>query len=35
MKKLFKKHPGFDFSNAEMNGMVPDPKKFMGGLNYK
>ena len=27
-------NPGFDFSGAEMNGMVPDPKNFMGGMDY-
>ncbi|OLQ16288.1 CS domain protein [Cryptosporidium hominis] len=23
---------GFDFSNAEFNGNIPDPRNFMGGL---
>jgi len=28
-------HPGFDFSGATMNGNVPDPRKFMGGVSHK
>lgn len=27
-------NPGFDFSGAEFNGSVPDPKTFMGGVGY-
>jgi hypothetical protein len=27
-------NPGFDFSNAEFNGNVPDPQSFMGGVKY-
>lgn len=27
-------NPGFDFSGAEFNGAVPDPKTFMGGVGY-
>lgn len=23
---------GFDFSDAEINGNVPDPRNFMGGM---
>ena len=26
-------NPGFDFSQADFNGQVPDPKNFMGGLD--
>ncbi|QDZ19392.1 CS domain-containing protein [Chloropicon primus] len=26
-------HPGFDFSGAEVNGVVPDASTFMGGIN--
>jgi len=25
-------HPGFDFSGAEVNGAVPDPRTFMRDL---
>ncbi|MCQ2819423.1 MAG: NudC domain-containing protein [archaeon] len=32
LKERFQEqHPGFDFSDAEINGNVPDPQKFMGG----
>lgn len=35
MKERFQEeNPGFDFSNAEFNGMIPDPQKFMGGVKY-
>lgn len=27
-------NPGFDFSGANFNGNVPDPKTFMGGVGY-
>ncbi len=27
-------NPGFDFSNAQFNGSVPDPQTFMGGVKY-
>lgn len=27
-------NPGFDFSNAQFNGSVPDPQSFMGGVKY-
>jgi len=27
-------HPGFDFSGAEFNGAIPDPREFMGGVKY-
>ena len=26
--------PGFDFSGADFNGMVPDARSFMGGVKY-
>ena len=36
LKERFQEeHSGFDFSDAQINGNVPDPKKFLGGLNYK
>jgi hypothetical protein len=25
-------HPGFDFSGAKVNGEVPNPRTFMGGM---
>mmetsp|Transcript_54857 Transcript_54857/g.128243 ORF Transcript_54857/g.128243 Transcript_54857/m.128243 type:complete len:246 (-) Transcript_54857:184-921(-) len=35
MRERFQEeHPGFDFSNAEFNGNVPDASKFMGGVGY-
>ena len=36
MKERFQEeNPGFDFSNAEFSGSCPDPRTFMGGVNYK
>ena len=32
LERFSKENPGFDFSNAQMNGNVPDPKEFMGGV---
>ena len=34
LERFSEEHPGFDFSRAEVNGNVPDPRKFMGGLDY-
>ena len=34
MMCLAKQYGGFDFQDAEINGNVPDPKTFLGGLNY-
>jgi len=35
MKERFQQeHPGFDFSQAQFSGAAPDPRKFMGGLDY-
>lgn len=28
-------HPGMDFRDAEFNGTVPNPRTFMGGVNYE
>jgi hypothetical protein len=25
---------GFDFSNAEVTGTAPDPRTFLGGVDY-
>lgn len=35
LERFQEENPTFDFSNCEMNGNVPDPRKFMGGLNYQ
>lgn len=34
LERFQEEHAGFDFSDAEVNGMVPDPKEFMGGIKY-
>lgn len=31
-RSSFVKHPSFDFSGAEFNGMVPSAREFMGGV---
>lgn len=35
LERFQAENPGFDFSGAEFNGNVPDPKTFMGGVGYK
>ena len=35
LERFQEENPGFDFSGADVNGMVPDPDKFMGGVSYK
>lgn len=32
LERFQEEHPGFDFSNAEFNGNVPDARTFMGGI---
>lgn len=32
LDRFQEEHPGFDFSGAEINGMVPDARDFMGGI---
>ena len=32
LDRFQEEHPGFDFSNADFNGMVPEAKDFMGGV---
>ncbi|KAH8582936.1 CS domain-containing protein [Cryptosporidium sp. chipmunk genotype I] len=32
LERFQRENPGFDFSNAEFNGNIPDPRKFMGGI---
>ena len=34
-ERFAEEHPGFYFSGAEINGNVPDPSKFMGGVSYR
>ena len=34
LERFQEENPGFDFSGADVNGMVPDPKEFMGGVKY-
>mmetsp|Transcript_4039 Transcript_4039/g.5953 ORF Transcript_4039/g.5953 Transcript_4039/m.5953 type:complete len:237 (-) Transcript_4039:204-914(-) len=33
LERFQREHPGFDFSGAKFNGMAPDARKFMGGIN--
>jgi len=33
LQRFQEENPGFDFSGAQFNGMAPDPKSFMGGIN--
>mmetsp|Transcript_12552 Transcript_12552/g.29826 ORF Transcript_12552/g.29826 Transcript_12552/m.29826 type:complete len:157 (+) Transcript_12552:140-610(+) len=32
LERFQEENPGFDFSGADFNGQVPDPKTFMGGI---
>ncbi|KAM3142234.1 NudC domain-containing protein 2 [Paramecium bursaria] len=32
LERFQQEHPGFDFSSADVNGMVPDARTFMGGI---
>jgi hypothetical protein len=34
LERFGEENAGFDFSDAEINGNVPDPKTFMGGIKY-
>lgn len=34
LERFQEEHPGFDFSNAEVNGMVPNARDFMGGVKH-
>lgn len=35
MRERFQEeHPGFDFSQADFNGTVPDARDFMGGVKH-
>ncbi|KAH0473997.1 MAG: hypothetical protein KVP17_002439 [Porospora cf. gigantea B] len=33
LERFHREHPGFDFSQASVNGNVPDARDFMGGLD--
>jgi hypothetical protein len=35
LERFQEENPGFDFSNAEFNGAVPDPQTFLGGVKYR
>jgi hypothetical protein len=32
LERFQEEHPGFDFSDAEFNGQVPEARTFMGGV---
>ena len=34
LERFQNENPGFDFSQAEMNGNVPNAREFMGGIKY-
>ena len=34
LERFQQENPGFDFSEAQMNGRVPNAREFMGGLKY-
>jgi hypothetical protein len=34
LERFAEENPGFDFSNADFNGQVPDARSFMGGVKY-
>ena len=35
LERFSEENPGFDFSEARMDGRVPDAREFMGGVQYK
>jgi hypothetical protein len=35
LERYGEENPGFDFSDADVNGSVPDPRTFMGGVSYQ
>jgi hypothetical protein len=35
LERFGAENPGFDFSSAEINGNVPDPRVFMNGPGSK
>jgi splicing factor 3A subunit 3 len=34
LQRFQEENPHFDFSNAEINGNVPDARTFINGLDY-
>ena len=34
LERFQEENPGFDFSEAQMNGRVPDAREFLGGVKY-
>ena len=34
LERFQKENPGFDFSDAKMDGNVPNAREFMGGMRY-
>lgn len=34
LERWQEEHPGMDFRDAEFNGSVPDPRTYMGGIQY-
>lgn len=34
LQRFQEENPNFDFSNAEINGNVPDARTFINGLDY-
>eukprot|EP00633_Aureoumbra_lagunensis_P008530 CAMPEP_0197322490 /NCGR_PEP_ID=MMETSP0891-20130614/69934_1 /TAXON_ID=44058 ORGANISM="Aureoumbra lagunensis, Strain CCMP1510" /NCGR_SAMPLE_ID=MMETSP0891 /ASSEMBLY_ACC=CAM_ASM_000534 /LENGTH=198 /DNA_ID=CAMNT_0042814913 /DNA_START=26 /DNA_END=622 /DNA_ORIENTATION=+ len=34
LERFQEENPGFDFSGADFNGAVPDPRNFMDGVKY-
>lgn len=34
LERFQEENPGFDFSGADFNGSVPDPRSFMDGIKY-
>ena len=34
LERFQEENPGFDFSDAKMDGTVPNAREFMGGVKY-
>jgi len=34
LERFQREHPGFDFSNAQLTGEVPDAREFLGGIDH-
>ena len=34
LERFQEENPGFDFSEAKMDGNVPNAREFMGGVKY-